>query len=70
MEENRYYGLSDHGVVVGGYGKKYTFTKGWGKYKKKCYRVFDIDEYDQINDYLQEMRDKGWGLASVTDVKL
>lgn len=70
MEKNRYYGLSKHGVVVSGYGKKYTFTRGFGKYKKKFYKVFKPEQFNEISKFIEEQKTNGWGLCSITDVKI
>ena len=69
MKEN-YLGLSaNHGAIVSGYGKKVTFTKGYGKYKKKFSKVYGIYELGQKNKDIDKYFENGWKVASITDVK-
>ena len=67
MEET-YLGLSrKYGVVITGCGKQYTFTKGWGKYKKKFKKIFNWNELEKIDPFVDEMLSKGWSVANVCD---
>lgn len=68
--KEEYLGLSaKHGVIVRGYGKKVTFTKGYGKYKKKFSKVYGIDDLEQKEKDIEYYCENGWKLASITDVK-
>lgn len=66
---NQYLGIDkEDRVVVNGYGEKLTFTKGWGKYKKKKQIIIKPEQsrFETIN----EMNENGWQLASITPYKI
>lgn len=68
--KEEYMGISlKHGVIVRGYGKKVTFTKGYGKYKKKFSKVYGIDNLEQKEKDIERYYANGWRVADITDVK-
>lgn len=62
---NQYLGIDkENRVIVTGYGEKLTFTKGWGKYKKKKQIIVKPDE--SRNEIIKKISEDGWQLASIT----
>ena len=65
------YGLSkEYGVIAEGYGKKITFTKGYGKFKKKFFKIYKPSQYENMAKDIEIYLEAGWRLASKVDIKL
>lgn len=69
--KEEYLGLSaKHGAIVSGYGKKVTFTKGYGKFKNKFSKVYGVGDLEQKEKDIEQYCDNGWKVASITDVRM